>query len=250
MRRLASSALAATTSAFVAIATLVVVLPSADSALAQTIDLSWHGCSPIVYDVVPVPGSTLTAYASVTGQSQAHRAYQVWWVVGDIEDRLPDAWRFDGDGCNAGRYTFTAQPAAALAKSCPPLVPAATQQFTIPVYQLAPAGLGVPTTMGNGFLAVSYPTGSTAASAAQRYHAARFVLDFTYAVTGSGDAGFSCGGLERPLTLRLVPDRSTWLDVNLQEFVWEYGNATLHVNGGASENHARTWGQVKGQYRR
>jgi hypothetical protein len=216
---------------------------------AQTIDLSWNGCSPIVADVVPAAGATLTAYASVTGQSQPHKAYEVWWVVGDVENRIPDAWRFDAGGCNAGSYTFTTQPSAALAKSCPPLVPAATQQFTAPLYQLAPAGLGFATTLGNGFLIVAYPTGSTATNPAQRYHAARFTLDFTSAVTGPGNGSSACGGLERPLTLRLVPGRSSWLDLNDVEYDWALGNSTLDVNGGTNATAARTWGQIKGQYR-
>jgi hypothetical protein len=231
--------------------TAAVVLASfaASPVRAQTIDLSWNGCSPIVADVAPAAGATLTAYASVTGQSQPHKAYQVWWVVGDVENRLPDAWRFDAGGCNAGFFTFTTQPSAALAKSCPPLVPAATQQFPVALYQLAPAGLGFATTLGNGLLVVAYPTGSTATNPAQRYHAARFTLDFTYAVTGPGIGGSACGGLERPLSLRLVPGRSSWLDLNDVESEWGFGNAVLDVNGGTNVTAVRTWGQIKGQYR-
>ncbi len=242
MRR---SALASFTALVIAFATL-----SAVPAVAQTIDLSWNACSPITVDWTAHAGAKVTAYASAFGQSQAHKAYEVWWVIGDAESRIPDAWRFDAAGCNGGFYEFSPQPASGLAKSCPPLVPAATQQFVIAQYQFAPAALGFANTMGNGFLAVSYPTGSTSTNPATRYHAVRFTFDFTFAVEGPGAAGSTCGGLERPLTLRIVPERAAWLDLDEVQHEWQLGNSTLTVNGGADPNTASTWGTIKGQYRK
>lgn len=236
--------------------TTLVVLASlglAGSSHAQvTMDLSWDNCAPVVVDKVPTAGPT-TFYASAIGQTVAHKAYQVWWLVGDANKTLPDAWRFDAAGCNGGFYTFSAQPPTALSKTCPGFVPIATQQFTIPLFQLSPAGLGYPTTLGNGFLAVSYPSGSTNANPAQRYHLAQFLLDFTFAVNGPTNPGVDCGGFETPMCINTVRQRASWLDSNDVETLFNIGNAflTVHSVSGCPAIPARpaTWGEIKGQYR-
>jgi hypothetical protein len=215
-------------------------------------DLSWDACSPIVVNKVPTAGPQ-TFFASAIGATVAHKAYQVWWVVGDANQTLPDAWRFDAAGCNGGFYTFTSQPPTLLAKACPGFVPLATQQFTIPLFQLAPAPLGYATTLGNGFLAVSYPNGSTNTTPTQRYHLCQFLLDFTFAVNGPTNPGVDCGGFETPMCINTVRQRSSWLDTNNVETLFDIGNASLTVHSVAGcpaiPARAATWGEIKGQYR-
>ena len=148
MRRLLTTVLAL---AFVA---------AAGASHAQTVDLSWDNCTPIVTNKdTALPGGPLSFFASVLGQTTPHQAYQVWWLVGDANAQLPDAWRFDAAGCNGGFITYNDQPPTLMAKSCPPFVPAATQKVKIDAFQLAPPALGYATTAGNGSLSVSYPAG-------------------------------------------------------------------------------------------
>ena len=234
-------------SSLLSLAAVAALSPS--PAFAQSIDLSWQTCSPIVVDWTAQPGATVSVIASVTGQSQPHKAYELWWIVGDAESRIPDAWRFDSGGCGAGLCEIAPQPLSGLAKSCPALVPTATQQVAISLFQLAPGGLGYPTSMGSGSIAVAYPSGSSATNPGSRYHAARFTFNFAYAVNGLGNGSSTCGGLERPLTLRLVRERVSWLDMNDMEHDWNVGNGMITVNGGTIANPASTWGQIKGQYR-
>ena len=227
-------------------------LAFATTAEAQTVDLSWDQCIPIQTDkLAPNPGGPVKFHASVIGQAAGHQAYQVWWIVGDSNNQIPDAWRFDAAGCNGGFFTFSSQPPSALAKSCPPFVPAATQQFTIPVFQLAPPPLGYPVTMGNGFLAVSYPATVQNPNAATRYHLASFLLDFTFGTVGQTPPDLSsCGGMEIGTTIRLIPDRVSWLDLQSVEHPFQIGNSLLRWNGGAVPANASTWGSIKNQYRR
>ena len=238
--------------------TLIVLgfLGAAGASHAQTVDISWDNCTPLVTTKnIGAAAGAQTFYASVVGQTTPHQAYQVWWLVGDANAQLPDSWRFDSAGCNGGFFSYLAQPPVALAKSCPGFVPAATQQFTIPVFQLSPPPLGYATTAGNGFLAVSYPTGMLTPNPATRYHLAGFTHDFTFASVGPTPGDLStCGGVETPMCINLIRNRVSWLDMGGTEILFAIGNGTLTVNsmngcpGVPAE--ASTWGSIKNQYRR
>jgi hypothetical protein len=237
--------------------TMALVLGPASAAFAQpavgTIDLSWDDCSPIVSAKDSPAAGPVTFFASVIGNSDAHKAHQVWWVVGDAQFSLPDAWRFDAAGCNAGFYFYSSQPPVPLAKSCPPFVPRVQQQFTIPLFQLAPPSLPWVPTMGTGFFAVSYPSGVTALDPQKRYLLASFTHDFTWAVEGAGTPDQTCGGFEVPVCIQLVRERVTYLDANGEERLFNIGNATLTFRGTktcfTTPAHAATWGSIKNQYR-
>jgi hypothetical protein len=231
-------------------------LGAAGTSHAQTADISWDACFPIVTNkTIGAAAGPVTFFASAIGQSVPHQAYQVWWLVGDANRTLPDAWRFDSGGCNGGFFSYAAQPPVAMSKACPGFVPAATQQFTIPVFQLAPPPLGYATTTGNGFLAVSYPAGVLAPNPATRYHLAGFTHDFTFASVGPTPPDLStCGGVETPMCINLIRNRVSWLDMAGTEFLFAIGNGTLTVNSIAGcpavPAQPTTWGTIKGQYRR
>jgi hypothetical protein len=216
---------------------------------AQTVDLSWDVCSPIVTNQVPMEETIVHIHASVLGQSQAHSAHRVWWVIGDVNDQLPDAWRFDGAGCNNGLYAISAAAPPALAKMCPSFVPNSTPQFTVRLFQLAPPSLGLPATMGLALIDVRYPSAVQNPDAGIRYHLAHFAFDMAFGVFGPADPMFACGGLETPVTIRLVPERTGWKDPNGVETLWQIGHGTLTMIGGPVPANASTWGQIKGQYR-
>jgi hypothetical protein len=231
-----------------AVASVIALALSSIAVRAQTIDLSWDACAPILQHKMPVAGP-VTFHASVTGQSQPHKGYEIWWVVGDANDAIPDAWHFDNLACNAGRFEFATQPTAALAKACPPFISPFIPSVTLVFYQMSPPGLGLPTTLGNGSLGIGSPNHTTTVDPAQRCHAARFTLDFTDSSPGPTVPGVSCGGLNTMVTIRLVPGKAVWLDSALDEFEFEFGNSTLTFGSDAVPASATTWGQIKGQYR-
>jgi hypothetical protein len=224
-----------------------------------TMQLSWDNCAPLVQNKNMLAGANVL-FASVTNHSLPHQAYQVWLLIGDSNRQLPDAWRFDAAGCNGGFFSFAAQPPVALSKTCPGFVPAATQQFTIPVYQMAPPGLGYATTLGNAFLAVSYPTGSNNINPAVRYHLAGFTFDHTFSTPGPTPADLStCGGFERGMCLVAIPDKCTWLNMQGEEFEFNgISSAFVTYNGGTAGGlcpgvipaEQKTWGSIKDQYKR
>jgi hypothetical protein len=223
---------------------------------AQTADISWDNCFPLVVNKdIGAAAGPVTFYASVVGQSVPHQAYQVWLLIGDANQTLPDAWRFDSGGCNAGFFNYAAQPPVALAKSCPGFVPQATQAFPVGIFQLAPPGLGYATTTGNGFIANAYPAGVPSPNPATRYHLCGFTHDMTFASVGPTPVDLStCGNVETPVCINLIRNRVSWLDMAGAEFVFAIGNGTLTVNSIAGcpavPAKAKTWGEIKGQYRR
>ena len=76
---------------------------------AQTVDLSWNTCSPIVTSKIAPEGALVSFYASITGQSEGHKGYELWWLVGNASQALPDAWRFDGAGCTASAFAYNSR---------------------------------------------------------------------------------------------------------------------------------------------
>jgi hypothetical protein len=226
-----------------------------------TVRLSWDSCSPLVFDKTMNPGP-VQIVASVIGQSTPHQAYQVWIVArqnGSVV--LPDAWRFDAAGCQAGRASVSSTPEPPLAASCPPFVPAGVQMLEIKLVQIAPPGLGLFGEWINGLLAVAYPAGVTP-DPDVRYHLATFTFDHTFSVPGSATEAGTCGGLDAQMCIAAVPWKVTWLDLQGQE--WQFngvdqanvGLYSLTANdpnglcNGVIPARPTTWGAIKAQYKR
>jgi hypothetical protein len=225
---------------------------AAISAHAQTVDLSWDNCAPIATNKVLPEGAPVTFYASVTGQSEGHAAYEIWWLIGDSQQSLPDAWRFDGAGCTASLFAYNSRPPHELQSSCPPFAANTQPQYPMSVFQLASSTvLPVPSTAGIGMFVISYPNKVMSADPGMRYHLVQFMHDFTYASIGETTPD-ACGGFGNTMTIQLMPNKVNWLDVNGVERRWSVGNGTLTFQG-VSRNTvpavAATWGSIKGQYR-
>ena len=221
---------------------------------AQTLDLSWDQCSPVVAQRSAVAGP-VTAYASVTGQSVGHRAYQVWLMLGDANDQVPDAWRFDT--CMAGASTISESSPSSFAQSCPSFIPASTQRLVIAAFAMMNENFPHPITLGRAIIAAAYPAGVASPDPSKRYHLGSYTFDFTNAVQGKSEPGVNCGGLDTPMTLRVMPNYATWLTLSgegpADGYPFEYGNVELTIDGnaagGAVPATSTTWGQIKGQYR-
>jgi hypothetical protein len=227
-----------------------------------TMSLSWEDCGPLVSNLVPVQGpNTLTAH--VTGHALPHQAFQVWLLLGDVSRTLPDAWRFDEDGCNAGFVGFHDSDPIGLSK-CPWFISPSVQRLTISKFQLSPPPLGYATTLGNVVFAAAYPNdgaGSPTVNPAIRYKLATFVFDHTFSIPGASPAdGSACGGLDQQICIVAIPGKCTWLDLAGNEF--SFGgvySSWATVNGLFSgcidvidpvPARPTTWGSIKAQYKR
>ena len=257
---------------------LLAALPREGSP-AATVDLSWNQCSPVVSAASSDPANPVsTLYVTARDWSEPHTSYVVrLWFGGELPCRemttsTPDAWRFDADGCNAGRLeTFL----AFASKACSPAAPAMGGSWN---------GHFVHYTAGSDFYA---PTGSmrfvmfrnyaaVTPDPASRYLLVGIRFDHSASIAGPGTPGVSCGGLETPLCVALWPyQRPTVLGPGCQDDVPEpdFDSAYIrssdntavafaHGQGWASFNVAgtfgcfqatpardATWGAIKAQYR-
>jgi hypothetical protein len=217
------------------------------------IDLSWDTCSPIVVNQSSAGVGSMSLIASVTGNDQTHSAYQVRFQLGDPSELVPDAWRFDGAGCQATALTMNHQVPAALAKSCPAFH-ANLAFFTATTYSFFPAGSGHATSLADGRLTVAYSAATTSVPG-QRYFLAQFLFDHSRSVPGPTTPGVNCGGYESAIFIRLLNDPlGAYNCVYVRESDgaerrFEIGNGLVTVNGIVPAERA-TWGQIKNAYHR
>jgi|SRR5687768_9100770 len=219
-------------------------------------DVTWGvTCTPIVTDVVPTAGPVSLMFSEL-GNDQTHNAYQVRFIVGSATANVPDAWRFDAAGCQGSAFiTINHLPPATAAKTCPAFQ-GATASIQIKDFSFSPAEQGYATTLMRGVLANTYPAGNTSIPTT-RYFLAQFIFDHTFSVAGATTPGADCGGFETPMCVAMLkngPATTTYLRMSDgAEFPFEAGNHFVTVNGIAGCNavpaQAKTWGQIKSQYR-
>jgi len=256
------------TASILACAACAVILPAlalpvrVAGAATGDIAMSWGSCSPIVRDVTAT-NSTMSLFISVIGNDETHEAYQVRFVMGGADHMVPDAWRFDSQGCQAAALlTINHLPSGAHAKTCP-----AFQGNTASSTQLKAFGFVGPNGVYDlgimrGVLANIYSEGSTS-TASQRYFLAEFRFDHIQSAVGEGVPGVTCGGLETPLCFNLLtgiqdPNVGTSSYYRLgdpTEIVFDWNPSTwVTVNGlggcPAVPASSTTWGQIKSVYRR
>lgn len=243
---------------------LFAVAPSVRVAGAASgeIALSWESCSPIVRDVTAT-SSPMSLFISVLGNDETHEAYQVRFVMGGADHTVPDAWRFDSEGCQPGALlSIEHLPSGALAKTCPAFQGNTTSSTQLEGFGfLGPSDVYGPGIM-RGVLANIYSEGSTS-TASQRYFLAEFRFDHIQSVSGEAVPGVTCGGLETPLCFSLLtgpqdPGVGTSAYYRLgdpTEIAFDGNSSTwVTVNGlggcPAVPATPSTWGQIKSVYRR
>jgi hypothetical protein len=216
------------------------------------VSLSWNSCTgPLDLSMDQPQGQILQLYASVIGMTDGHTAYQVWIKYGDANGFVPDAWRFDPDGCQANWVqVVNVSPFS----SCPPFN-GGNPSTLLPVSDLWPPEYGYPVTLMRAGLGVIYPAGVGDPDPFQRYHLVRFLFDHTYSSSGPTNYPVDCGDFATPLCFAI--ERAVWVDPyaivntfgggsNGQTFV------TFNGGGGgcgAVPAHPSTWGAIKAQYR-
>lgn len=162
-------------------------------------------------------------------------------------DQLPDAWRFDGGGCQAGKLAARADLAGCL---YPPLAPPGA--ITTVTLQLSgPFGNELTLTLD-----ASYPP--TTAEQYKPYQLFRVLYDLNRAAVGPQNPSTACGGAERQVCF-LVTEGS-WIDeagfhhpAMVQGpdtgSAWELDPSRPDGCWGDVPTLSSTWGRVRAQYR-
>jgi len=218
-------------------------------AAVGTVDITWDGCTGPVDKTTTTPGF-YSIFITVIGQDQPTRAYDVRVVYGNAAQEVPDAWRFDADGCE----TTARIQQDADSKECPPFGESASNNFVIRSVRFTQPSDPYPQTLMQVLFAQSSAPGN-AANPATRYLLERIRFDLNAAAAGEGSAT-TCGGLEQPMCFSLV--HATFLDVDRNEIPFNRSRPMLTVsfNGPPGEcpwaapARAATWGSLKDQYRR
>lgn len=240
---------------------LLLALPTLAQAV-PTIEASWQACAPIVKNRVPPPGQTISKLVFSTTGVGGIQAFELRVGLGtkpgcNVYD-VPDAWRFDANGCEGQAlmsFVLDSRDAA-----CP---------------QLGTGGNSIlkctsdPITARMTLL-VAYAFATVQADPNVHYHLVTFVFDHTYAVAGAGSPPQTCGGFEKPVCFSFAHqndahgdcdphDVPVYLDANGIQHSFQVDPdviATFRMDesvplGCAAATPATpvTWGQIRAQYR-
>jgi hypothetical protein len=210
-----------------------------------TVDLSWDGCTGPIDKTTTTPGF-YSIFITELGHDQPHKAYDVRIIYGDANQTVPDAWRFDADGCE-GTSLITQDVTS---KLCPPFwqnVPGALQ---IKKVEFSPPQDGYATTLMRVLLANAYSDVSVV-NPATRYLLEVIKFDLNAAVVGAGSPPITCGGMEVPMCFKL--SYATWLDLAGNEIPFNRGITQVSWQGPSACPAVpvlpKTWGSIKNQYR-
>jgi hypothetical protein len=213
-----------------------------------TIDLSWDGCTGPVDKTTTTPG-VYSLFITEVGQDQAARAYDVRLVYGNATQEVPDAWRFDAEGCETG----AAIQLDFASKVCPSFAQETDSSATIRVVGFVPPSDPYATTLMRILFAHAYAPGNPV-EPATRHLLERIQFDMNDAVVGAGTAT-TCGGFEQAICFALT--YATFLDLDRNEVPFNRARTPLTVSfdgpiatcPGVVPVRAETWGSIKSQYR-
>lgn len=228
------------------LASLAALVILAGSASAQTgsLRLSWSNCDPIIQDLsFTGPGQVATLVGSAIGTASPHKAFRARIL---IQSGLPDAWRFDADGCNSGQVGLVT---SALNKGCPAFQ--GTNPLAIFNYGYEVDGAGTAT-----FDAINAYDLVAAPDPAVRTTVFQAKFDHIFSDFGPHDPLVACGRAELPICFALVyteflnPDLTVIpFDAIESDYVTWQDPANSTNCPGATQNETTTWGRVKGLYR-
>ena len=227
------------------------------------VDLTWGvTCTPIVQDITPTATPT-SMIASELGNDQTHNAYQVRVLIGSASLTIPDAWRFDADGCQGTAFlSINHLPPATAVKTCPAFQGTNTS-FQLKDYAFVNPGGIYATSIVRSYLANTYPAGMTAIGTT-RYFLAQWIFDHTFSVAGATTPGVDCGGFSTPMCVALLSGtRSAQTEGGTSSYLRMSDGVEIPFDPGPNNwlsTHGlagcpavptvnKTWGQIKSQYR-
>jgi len=214
-------------------------------AAVGTVDLSWDGCTGPIDKDVTTP-AIVNLFITELGHDQPHKAYDVRIIYGNATQTVPDAWRFDAEGCE-GTSLITQDVTS---KLCPPFWQNAAGALQIKKVEFSPPQDNYEESLMRVLLANAYQDVNTVVPTT-RYLLEVIKFDLTSAVVGAGSPPATCGGLEVPMCFKL--SYATWLDLAGNEIPFNRGVTQVSANGATAcpsvPVRPKTWGAIKGQYR-
>lgn len=242
---------------------LVLAAGVAQAQLPGRMSLTWgNQCSPIVADVAPRPGETATVTVFVDDHQIPLTAYRVHVILGHWDGTLPDAWRFDAEGCQGSASAIVrGVPPPALVNTCPAFGGTAQSLGVSGITVFPFVWRGPDRLLLRAFLGSSFDR-EVRPDPARRYFLAQFQFDHSASIDGVSIPGVSCGGMELGMCLALDFD-GFWGGegsgftrspdgVSLGFLSGSNGWLTTNGSTGCPSVPARasTWGGIKSQYRR
>jgi hypothetical protein len=228
---------------------LLLAAVTGTASAVPAVRISWDNCTPLIINKDITPGSTASLFASVGGQDQGHKGYEIQMRLGTGSAPLPDAWRFDADGCQGpALVALDHLPSGTLVKTCPAMQ-GNLQSVQVKAYDYDASS-------GKARIAVfnTYPAGQPTANPATRYFMARAGFDHSFSVDGETTPGVDCGRLAAPICVHGVA--ANWLDINGATLAFAYENEFVNSRDpnnlsrcpGATPTQPITWGKIKDQY--
>jgi hypothetical protein len=219
------------------LASLILVAMTAGAANAQFIRCSWNSCDPQNSNQDFLGPAVYNLVLSVTGADAPNIGTDVSiFLYPDV----PDAWRFDDNGCQTGTQ-LTRSNAAFNKTTCPTMLGGTPGPNVI--YGYDPGSQ-----MAQYRLVMTYDTFDP--SPAIRYTIWQLGFDHTFSVAGPGSPPATCGGAERPLALELRNTQYLRADGANDALVVASSDVNPCTwNGGPVPAQPTTLGRVKAQYR-
>jgi hypothetical protein len=219
--------------------------------------ITWDSCTGPVQKTASAPG-VYSLYVSVLGIDVPHKAYDVRVLYGDANQQVPDAWRFDAEGCQGGSFLLIEPRPHAVAgsKVCPAFMDESTPSLQIKDLRFVTPFEPYANTLLRLTLLNSYPNGVATVDPLTRYLLARFEFDHMYSVEGAGTPGLTCGGFESGVCFKLT--RANYLTMDGVETDFDRPGFALQTatfndiqltQCVANPVRPATWGQIKNQYR-
>lgn len=213
-----------------------------------TVDMTWDNCTGPVDKTTNV-AAPYSLFITVIGHDEGQKGYDVRVLYGNASQLVPDAWRFDADGCQGS--TLISQDISS--KACPPFHQDSGHPLQIRKVDFSPSFDPYPQTLMRVLLANVYDP-VTSVNPGTRYLLERIGFDLTYAVPGPTLPPGTCGGFEQPMCFKV--SSASFLDLDNIEKAFNRSIQSLAVsfNGpgaceGAVPVQVKTWGSIKNQYR-
>jgi len=232
----------------------ILLLFAAPAWSAPTISMNWGSCEGPV-NQANTGSHVYSLYVSVVGIDRPHQAFEVFGAYGTAENTTPDAWTYDIEdyGELAVPPAVSVDPEASLRQVCPALNGGLRGLFLSGVRVRTPTDTAFPLGTMLFYVANAYDKNETF-DPNQRYFVARIDFDHSTSVEGEGVPGTSRGGFEQSIWFKAQADRCNILGLDGLEYRMESGNGEVLATFGAGSSltpvAAKTWGQIKGQYRR
>jgi hypothetical protein len=232
---------------------LALLIFAAPSDAAPTVSVHWGTCpfpanAPENRNAHTGPIETLSI--TVKGLSGTVRGAEIDLLFSDPYSPLPDAWRYDVDGCESGRLTYNAIPNS---DPCP---------FLDNTNPLEVSQFGYDTTTMKARLVYARIYDTFIADPNQTYTLARFDFDHS--------APDTCSCIERPICIHIT--KASYIDESINEYsfwlerefvLWNDPANSTHCpdNGGELATRGdgtcsqptavsrRSWGSIKASYR-